>query len=77
MYSGGESLKIWRDYFKYISIKHGNKIFRLEGVFSKPKVWKLEPDTINSWVNGTTNEPFINANMIELKKIWMKVRVLD
>ena len=66
---------IWRDYFKYISIKHGNKIFRLEGVFSKPKVWKLEPDTINSWVNGTTNEPFINANMIELKKTgWMSNR---
>lgn len=66
---------IWRDYFKYISIKHGNKIFRLEGVFSKPKVWKLEPDTINSWINGTTNEPFINANMIELKKTgWMSNR---
>lgn len=66
---------IWRDYFKYISIKHGNKIFRLEGIYSKSKVWKFETDTINSWINGTTKEPFINANMVELKKTgWMSNR---
>tara|TARA_B100000780_G_scaffold106432_1_gene74527 strand:- start:2040 stop:3356 length:1317 start_codon:yes stop_codon:yes gene_type:complete len=66
---------IWRDYFKYISIKHGNKIFRLGGIYSKSKVWKIDLDTINSWINGTTKESFINANMIELKKTgWMSNR---
>ena len=66
---------IWRDYFKYISIKHGNKIFRLGGIYSKSKVWKIDIDTINSWINGTTKESFINANMIELKKTgWMSNR---
>ncbi len=26
---------IWRDYFKYISLKHGNQIFKLEGILQK------------------------------------------
>ena len=66
---------IWRDYFKYISIKHGDKIFKLGGIYSKSKVWQINSDKINKWVDGKTNEPFINANMIELKKTgWMSNR---
>lgn len=57
---------IWRDYFKYISLKHGNKIFQLDGILENKYDWKWNQKTFNQWISGNTNEPFINANMIEL-----------
>ncbi len=66
---------IWRDYFKYISMKHGNKIFKLEGILDKKYDWSSDPSLINNWIDGNTAEPFVNANMIELKKTgWMSNR---
>tara|TARA_B100001094_G_scaffold333487_1_gene414031 strand:+ start:9222 stop:10538 length:1317 start_codon:yes stop_codon:yes gene_type:complete len=66
---------IWRDYFKYISLKYGNKIFQLKGLDSDIKVWKNDTDIINNWINGKTKDSFINANMIELKQTgWMSNR---
>ena len=66
---------IWRDYFKYISLKYGNKIFQLKGLDSDIKVWKNHTDIINNWINGKTKDSFINANMIELKETgWMSNR---
>jgi deoxyribodipyrimidine photo-lyase len=59
---------IWRDYFKYISLKHGNKIFQLEGILGKKYDWNFHSKAFEQWKNGTTNEPFVNANMIELQQ---------
>lgn len=58
----------WRDYFKYVSLKHGNAIFRQKGILEYEYDWKSEEKTIAQWVNGKTKEPFVNANMLELKK---------
>ena len=33
---------IWRDYFKYVSLKHGNNIFRLDGILKKRYSWKSD-----------------------------------
>lgn len=57
---------IWRDYFKYISLKHGEKIFKLEGILGKSYDWKVNRKAFDSWVFGNTREPFVNANMREL-----------
>ena len=66
---------IWRDYFKYISLKYGDSIFKIEGILNKKYEWKTNQSAINNWINGTTHEPFINANMMELKKTgWMSNR---
>ncbi|MGB6269812.1 MAG: DASH family cryptochrome [Olleya sp.] len=66
---------IWRDYFKYVSIKHGNQIFKLEGILEKAYDWSTNKNKINNWIHGTTGEPFVDANMIELKKTgWMSNR---
>ena len=66
---------IWRDYFKYISLKHGDKIFQLEGILTKKYNWITDKSKLYSWINGTTSEPFVNANMIEIKKTgWMSNR---
>jgi deoxyribodipyrimidine photo-lyase len=59
---------IWRDYFKYISLKHGEKIFKIDGILGKEYEWKSNDKAFREWTNGNTREPFVNANMIELQK---------
>jgi deoxyribodipyrimidine photo-lyase len=58
---------IWRDYFKYISLKHGDKIFQINGIQDRAYPWKFNEKAFRDWVNGNTREPFVNANMIELQ----------
>lgn len=66
---------IWRDYFKYISLKHGNKIFQLNGILQKKYSWNQNKKAFQQWINGSTPEHFVNANMIELQKTgWMSNR---
>lgn len=66
---------LWRDYFKYISIKHQNQIFKRTGILKKTYHWSTDKKMIDQWINGTTKSPFVNANMIELKKTgWMSNR---
>jgi deoxyribodipyrimidine photo-lyase len=59
---------IWRDYFKYVSLKHGSKIFKLDGILGIEYNWKTNDKAFREWVNGNTREPFVNANMIELQR---------
>jgi deoxyribodipyrimidine photo-lyase len=66
---------IWRDYFKYISLKHGNSIFKIGGILEKNYDWNTNQTLVEQWINGTTASPFVNANMLELKKTgWMSNR---
>ena len=66
---------IWRDFFKYISMKYGNKIFKIGGILEKDYQWSTDIKIFNKWVDGLTNEPFVNANMLELKYTgWMSNR---
>jgi deoxyribodipyrimidine photo-lyase len=66
---------IWRDYFKYISLKHQNNIFKIGGILHKEYDWKIDEKDIQNWINGKTKSDFVNANMIELKKTgWMSNR---
>ena len=66
---------IWRDFFKYISLKHGNKIFKIGGILEKEYSWDTSLDIFNDWAGGHTPEPFVNANMIELNETgWMSNR---
>ena len=58
---------IWRDYFKFISLKHGNALFKIDGILEKQYEWKSEEKLVQKWIHGQTNAPFVNANMIELK----------
>jgi deoxyribodipyrimidine photo-lyase len=57
---------IWRDYFKYISMKFGQKIFQIDGILNHKYNWKFNQKAFNEWISGNTKEPFVNANMIEL-----------
>lgn len=60
---------IWRDYFKMVAKKYGNKIFQLEGIKSKEKLQWIENKTLfEQWKQGNTGIPFIDANMRELNQ---------
>ncbi|MFS4481801.1 DASH family cryptochrome [Hyunsoonleella sp. 2307UL5-6] len=66
---------IWRDYFKYMSLKHDNDIFKKDGILKKKYQWKTDKSLVDSWINGETSSAFINANMLELKHTgWMSNR---
>ena len=66
---------LWRDFFKYISLKHGDAIFQLGGILQKEYTWTTEACLMERWIHGTTQEAFVNANMLELKHTgWMSNR---
>lgn len=66
---------IWRDFFKYVSLKHKDKIFRLKGVLDREYRWGVSQKKLQEWINGHTTEPFVNANMVELARTgWMSNR---
>ncbi|MBY0315473.1 MAG: DASH family cryptochrome [Bdellovibrionales bacterium] len=69
---------LWRDYFKFLSVKYQDKFFRRQGISSKPYLSENSQDSENVfelWKAGKTKNDFINANMIELLKTgWMSNR---
>ena len=68
---------IWRDYFKFICLKHGNKVFFEGGIKGSrgPWTWKQDMNLFMKWANGETGVPFIDANMKELLLTgWMSNR---
>ena len=66
---------IWRDFFKFISLKHENAIFKLEGILNITYNWTENSKFVKEWTDGRTADDFVNANMIELKNTgWMSNR---
>lgn len=57
---------IWRDYFRFISKKHGNKIFLPEGIKNHVDNWRKDAKLFWDWAEGKTGIPFVDANMREL-----------
>ncbi|BAO55677.1 DASH family cryptochrome [Nonlabens marinus] len=57
---------IWRDFFKYVSLKHKEKLFALGGILEKEYEWNSNKPALKDWMNGTTSEDFVNANMREI-----------
>ena len=58
---------IWRDYFRFVAKKHGNTLFRIEGI--RQDGWKGTVDwgLFEKWKEGKTGIPFVDANMLEIK----------
>jgi len=57
---------LWRDYFKYVSMKYGNKIFLKSGIRGKAMETKNNIITFRKWCQGQTGNDFVDANMLEL-----------
>jgi deoxyribodipyrimidine photo-lyase len=67
---------LWRDFFRLMGKKHGNRIFLKSGPQNKSmKHLKNNMDTFHLWAEGRTGVPFIDANMRELNATgWMSNR---
>ncbi|MEA5260709.1 DASH family cryptochrome [Arcicella aquatica] len=57
---------LWRDYFRFVALKYGNKIFFEKGIQGKAVVWKKDKRVFEKWRMGETGIPLIDANMKEL-----------
>jgi deoxyribodipyrimidine photo-lyase len=59
---------MWRDFFRFMGKKHGDKIFLKGGPKGQadPR-WQDDPVRLQRWIDGETGIPFIDANMLELK----------
>ncbi len=59
---------LWRDFFRFMGKKYGNKIFQKGGPRNniQPR-WRDDFRLLQKWIDGQTGVPFIDANMLELK----------
>jgi len=58
---------LWRDYFHFMAAKHGDKLFRAEGLCGVALPWQQDPEPFEHWCQGQTGFPLVDANMRELK----------
>ena len=40
---------IWRDYFRYVALKYGEKLFQLSGIQDKQIPWKQDKQMFEAW----------------------------
>lgn len=57
---------LWREYFKFVTMKHGRRIFFPGGIQDKSVNWQDRPKQFHRWATGTTDDAFVDANMREL-----------
>lgn len=57
---------LWRDYFRFICAKHGDRVFYPSGLRGLQIEWKQDWPRFDAWRNGKTGFPLIDANMREL-----------
>ncbi|KAM5157863.1 cryptochrome DASH [Mantella aurantiaca] len=57
---------LWRDYFRFVALKYGRRIFFLRGLQDKEVPWKKDQELFDAWKEGRTGVPFVDANMREL-----------
>jgi len=59
---------LWRDFFRFIFIKYGDKFFYKSGLGLNPIKINHNAKNLEAWIKGKTSNSFINAGMIELYK---------
>lgn len=57
---------LWREYFFWNALVYGKDLFIKKGRQDYPPLTTFYPERFNSWVNGTTAWPIVNACMHEL-----------
>lgn len=57
---------LWRDYFRFFAMKHGNRIFLAGGPMASTKRWPRDRALFRRWADGLTGAPFVDACMREL-----------
>lgn len=57
---------LWRDYFRFVCAKQGDRVFRQSGIQGIDIAWKEDWQRFDRWRDGTTGFPLVDANMREL-----------
>lgn len=57
---------LWRDYFRFISAKHGDRLFYASGLRGLRIDWLQDWPRFDAWSLGETGFPLVDANMREL-----------
>ncbi len=58
---------LWRDFFRLMGKKHGNRIFLRGGIQDRPiKHLKNNAELFQVWAQGRTGVPFVDANLREM-----------
>ena len=68
---------LWRDYFRFSFKKHPIAYFQLHGILEKSdRKANRNYEIIQHWIDGKTENSFVNAAMLELKATgWMSNRM--
>ncbi|MCC5892653.1 MAG: DASH family cryptochrome [Exiguobacterium sp.] len=66
---------LWREFFQWVALEQGVRLFRAQGIRSKEKSWRVDADVIERWQTGQTGVLFVDAFMRELNATgWMSNR---
>eukprot|EP00928_Gymnodinium_smaydae_P002568 TRINITY_DN10920_c0_g1_i1.p1 TRINITY_DN10920_c0_g1~~TRINITY_DN10920_c0_g1_i1.p1 ORF type:complete len:536 (+),score=99.06 TRINITY_DN10920_c0_g1_i1:172-1779(+) len=57
----------WRDFFIYMGLSQGNRIFHSGGVTGERMRWTGTKDALQKWKEGRTGDQLVDANMRELQ----------
>ncbi len=57
---------LWRDYFRYVALRHGRALFARNGFNGKRSNAKPDHKVSDAWKQGRTGDAFVDANMREL-----------
>ena len=68
---------IWRDFFRFSFKKHPIEYYQLHGILGRSeRKENRDFEIIESWIEGKTENNFVNAAMLELKSTgWMSNRM--
>jgi deoxyribodipyrimidine photo-lyase len=59
---------LWRDYFRFVAKKYGNKIFLRGGIRNINSEYSNDLEHFEKWQTCNTRNDFVDANMTELMK---------
>lgn len=59
---------LWRDYFRFLHLKHGVKLYRAQGLITQPEAPIVSHDAsvFQRWCQGETGNALVDAGMREL-----------
>lgn len=59
---------MWRDFFQFQFMKHGNNFFTETGIQDSQRTWNDNNKDFVNWCEGETGIPFVDANMRQLNQ---------
>jgi deoxyribodipyrimidine photo-lyase len=57
---------LWRDFFRFVALKFGDRLFYRSGLQSKKIPWRVDWEQFQQWQAGMTGYPLVDANLREL-----------